>query len=280
MAALAWMMPLAGLCGIVAVAYWIWRGQNPIKGLGLWPHPWAILDLGAGLVISLLAVLGIFMVEWLLGGIRIDGAVVDTAVLASGAERAALTIGWEEFSARSLQLNGLQIALGVLLGLVFGGRRTLGRRMDGGLRWAAWPAVVGGAALVGYLDLAARDATWSSALGTALGGLTYGIAFLGGRNLWLPFGLHFGWSFVLSVLGFPLGGLDGTAVVRQHPVDPASLLTGGVHGPEAGVVGVVFRFVVIGLVIGYLRSRSSGDVRFATLDFPIRSYRNAPRRPA
>lgn len=281
MAALAWMTPLAGICGLLAVLWWVWRGQNPVKGLGLWPHPWAILDLSAGVVISLMAMLGIFLIEWLLGGVRIDGAVVDTPALLASAKDLALAAGFEEFVSRSLQLNGFQIVLGLLLGLLFGGRRTLGQRLDRGLGLAAWPAVLVGAALFGYLHLANPGATWFSAAGNALGGLVYGIAFLGGRNLWLPLGLHFGWNFAQGpLLGFSVSGYALGGIVQQHPVEQVSLVTGGAYGPEAGVVGMAFRFVVIALVVGYLRSRSAGQSRLGTLDFPIRSYANPPRRPA
>jgi len=275
------MTPLAGLCGLIAVSWWVWRGQNPIKGLGLWLHPWAILDLAAGAVISLIAMLGIFMIEWLLGGIRLDGAVVDPASLLESAKYMAVGAAFEEFLSRSLQLNGFQIVLGLLLGLVLGGRRSLGERLDRGLGWAAWPAVLVGAAVFGYLHFTNPDATWFSVFGNALGGLMYGIAFLGGRNVWLPLGLHFGWNFVQGpLLGFPVSGLDQGGIVQQHPVDAVSIVTGGAYGPEAGIVGMAFRFVIIALVIGYLQSRSTGQPRLATLEFPIRSYANPPRRPA
>jgi membrane protease YdiL (CAAX protease family) len=279
MAPFAWTLPLAGLCGLVAVVYWVVRGQNPVKGLGLWPHGWMIIDLIAGVGISFMALLGIFLIEWLLGGIRIDGAEFDTAALLSAAQSAALSAGFEEFVRRSLLLNGLQIVLGLVLGLLFGGRRRLGERTDRGLLWASWPAVLLAAAGFGYLQLTTPGGTWLTAAGIALGAVMYGVAFVGGRNLWLPIGLHFGWNFVQgAVLGFPVGGLDEGGVVQQQPVETVSLITGGAYGPDAGVVGMALRLVAVVMVIGYLQWRCDSQGKVATLAFPIRSYRNPPRR--
>ena len=48
--------------------------------------------------------------------------------------------------------------------------------------------------------------------------------------------------------------------------DDVLVLTGGTYGPEAGIPGMLARFVVIGLVVLYL-SRRWPDGRFATLTY-------------
>jgi hypothetical protein len=82
----------------------------------------------------------------------------------------------------------------------------------------------------------------------------YGLAFILTGRIWLGLGLHFAWNFVQGpILGFILSG---------HPVDHALFhvddlgpvwLTGGLYGPEGGIVGIGFRFAVIGAVLAWVR---------------------------
>ncbi len=58
-----------------------------------------------------------------------------------------------------------------------------------------WLAIAISAAAFGYIHFRNPGATAITMFGNGLGGLMYGIAFLGGRNIWLPVGLHFGWNF-------------------------------------------------------------------------------------
>lgn len=280
MAALSWMVPLAGLCGVLAIGYWIWRRQSIVRGLGLRVHWWTLGDFGAGVLISLVAMLGIFAVEWALGGIVVEGFTVDAALLVRGAQEMMLGAAFEEVLSRMLQLNGFQIAIGLLLALVVRRWRDAPAtaRVDRGMARAVWPAVAVSAVMFGYIHISNPGGSWFTAFGNALGGLMYGIAFLGGRNLWLPLGLHFGWNYVQGVvLGFPVSGLDKGGIVLQHP-SGESLLFGGAYGPEGGVVGMMFRFVVIALLLWYLQLRCGGRGRLATLEFPIATYLNPPRR--
>jgi hypothetical protein len=60
------------------------------------------------------------------------------------------------------------------------------------------------------------------------------------------------------VLGFPFLGRE-IGLVQQTAVGSA-LLTGGSYGPEAGLVGMVFRFVVIALILGWRAVRPEGKV--------------------
>ena len=105
---------------------------------------------------------------------------------------------------------------------------------------------------------AARNpgATAITIFGTGLGGLMYGVAFLGGRNIWLPVGLHFGWNFFQgNIFGFPVSGTIEQSLIVQETVG-ADLWTGGAYGPEAGLIGMASRFVVIALLLMYLHWRS------------------------
>lgn len=69
----------------------------------------------------------------------------------------------------------------------------------------------------------------------------------------------FSWNFSQGpLLGFPLSGqtMFGGLITQQH-IGPA-WLTGGAYGPEAGIVGMIFRFVIMVMVIYYLQWRCNG----------------------
>ena len=98
-----------------------------------------------------------------------------------------------------------------------------------------------------------------------------------GRH-WLPLGLHFSWNFSQGpLLGFPVSGFDFGGLVTQESTG-AALLTGGAYGPEAGLVGMAFRFVIMALVLYYLQLRCHGQGEIKSLTFPIKVYENPKTR--
>jgi membrane protease YdiL (CAAX protease family) len=272
------MLNTAVVGAAIAAGYWFLRRQSIHKGFGLTVHWWSIADLGAGFLITTLAMLGIFLVEWLIGGIRVEGFQWDVDALRQGFRAQVEAAVPEELISRAGQLSGLLVTLGLLLALVLGGRLggTWESRMDRTLVWCQWPAILIIAAFFGYVHISNPGASYLTAFGNALGGLMYGIAFIGGRNLWLPIGMHFGWNFVQgSVFGFPVSGTTPPGLIIQEPVG-SSLLTGGAYGPEGGLVGMSFRFVVIAMVLGYLYLRAGRQGNVARLEFPIAVYVNPP----
>ena len=73
-------------------------------------------------------------------------------------------------------------------------------------------------------------------------------------SLWLAIGLHFAWNFVQGpLLGFPVSGIAAGGLQQVHDAGPA-WLSGGAYGPEAGLVGIAFRFVIIAMVVLWLTS--------------------------
>lgn len=120
-------------------------------------------------------------------------------------------------------------------------------------------------ALFGIAHLNNDGATWVSAVGTGLGGVIYGIAFLATRSIWLPLALHFSWNVAQGLLGFPISGHAVPGFLSAEEVG-ADILTGGAYGPEAGIPGMLARVVVIALMFVYLKRRyPSGSL--ATLRF-------------
>ncbi|MCB9103034.1 MAG: CPBP family intramembrane metalloprotease [Anaerolineales bacterium] len=250
------MIILAIILGVVAAVQWWRHGQSIRKGFGYTFHWWALGDLGAGMLICLIAMVGIFIVEWLLGGIRVVSIPFNLASLDDNLFILIFGVVIEEVFFRSLLLSGLVVVLG-------------GRK---------WPAILISAAVFGLVHINNPGASYVSAFGNALGGVIYGIAFLGGQNIWLPLGLHFSWNFSQGpILGFPVSGENFGGLIMQE-VTGSDLLTGGAYGPEAGLVGMIFRFVIMAMVIAYLQWRCGGRGNTKTLEFPIKVYANPPRR--
>ena len=228
--------------GALALRHWRAHGKPVWSGLGLAWDRHAGRDLAAGIAIAALAMLGIFAAEASLGAIA-SAALPHWSPGELGmwfAGTAAASVK-EEILMRSLLLSGLVLALG--------GRRTA--------------AILLSAIAFGCIHLSNPGATFLSVLGNALGGLIYGIAFVLAGSLWLAIGLHFAWNFVQGpLLGFPVSGMAAGGLQQVHDLGPA-WLTGGAYGPEAGLVGILFRFVIIALVLLWLRSGWRNGLRRA-----------------
>ena len=85
-----------------------------------------------------------------------------------------------------------------------------------------------------------------------LAGLVLGWGFVKTRTLWLPIALHFAWNLVeYHIFGF--AGSQGIYTVQNLGLE---LLTGGVTGPEAGLVGTA-AFAILLLLVWMLPSRLS-----------------------
>lgn len=72
-------------------------------------------------------------------------------------------------------------------------------------------------------------------LNTVLWGVVLGYAFTLSGDLWLPTGLHFGWNWVLPLLGVNLSGF--TMKLTGYTVHwyTSALWSGGEYGPEGGL---------------------------------------------
>lgn len=229
------VMMLAASLGFGAYAIHSWRarGEPVLRRMGFRWDACARRDLPAGAAITGIAMLGIFAVEYALGALTVAPLprmeAGELGMWFVGKAAASLK---EEILMRSLLLSGLVLALC--------GRRTF--------------AVLLSALAFGCIHLSNPGATPLSVLGNALGGVIYAMAFLLAGNLWLPVGLHFAWNFVQGpLLGFPVSGMAAGGLQQVRDLGPA-WLTGGAYGPEAGLVGILFRFVIIVLMLLWLRS--------------------------
>ena len=75
-----------------------------------------------------------------------------------------------------------------------------------------------------------------SVANTAGFGILFGYAFLRSRDLWLPFGLHFGWNFMLPLFGTYLSGIKIEVTGYTMHWNAGALWSGGDYGPEASVL--------------------------------------------
>ncbi len=90
----------------------------------------------------------------------------------------------------------------------------------------------------GAVHLGNPGATVIGFLNTALIGGVLCLAYLRTWRLWLPFGIHFGWNFMLGmVLGLPVSGLNEFAVFVAGRARGPIWLTGGRYGMEASLTG-------------------------------------------
>ncbi|MGA8114349.1 MAG: CPBP family intramembrane glutamic endopeptidase [Actinocatenispora sp.] len=206
--------------GGVAISHRM-RTKRPI-GFGI--RHGGVKEFGIGLLLGAVAFLGIFAVEWSRGLVHVHRIAVDPRGLAQALGLVLLLAVAEEVAFRGLLMPGLLI--------VFHRR---------------WVALLLSAALFAANHFFTDGMTRLTILSALLGGIMYGLAYLATGRIWLPLGLHIAWNFVQGpILGFPVSGsaLDGSTVIRQTVTGP-DWLQGGAYGPEGGMIGILFRLLVI-----------------------------------
>lgn len=77
---------------------------------------------------------------------------------------------------------------------------------------------------------------WVAPLNTAIWGILLGWAFVRSGDLWLPIGLHFGWNWVLPLLGGNLSGFTMGVTGLGLRSRSGDAWTGGAYGPEGGLL--------------------------------------------
>lgn len=90
-----------------------------------------------------------------------------------------------------------------------------------------------------------------------LSGLVFAYMFLKTGSLWMPVGYHIAWNFFEgAVLGFPVSGkvVEG---IFQVKILRENLMTGGLFGPEGGLVVTVMLLLSFLVLQSYLGNRRS-----------------------
>ena len=99
--------------------------------------------------------------------------------------------------------------------------------------------MLGSAAIFALLHAFNPGFGLTALLGLFLAGLLFAQAYMVTRQLWLPIALHLSWNFAEGPLfGFPVSGMPGEGLLTVRPAGP-EVVTGGVFGPEAGLIVVV-----------------------------------------
>lgn len=209
---------LVGITGSVFAARRIIDDRS-FRSLGLFLDTKAGRDFGIGLGISFLMAGFLFLIFWAVGWLDIQGFawnvdVPDRFILFWFIFLVIfLAAAWQgELLFRGYWLRNLRDGLNVY--------------------WA-----VGLSALVFSVShFFNPNISWKALVALFLMGLFYGYALITSRRLWLPLGLHFGWTFFRgNIFGFRVIGLRGPRLILHQETGP-QIWTGGLFGPEEGLL--------------------------------------------
>jgi CAAX protease family protein len=230
------------LCLSITLATWLARrlvDRRSFVSLGFSLNRTTALDLAFGFLLPGLLFGLIYLAESAAGWLSFEGTAIQTDSLATilGGLLLGLgvfvLVGWqEELLSRGYHLqnltDGLNLPWGVLLS----------------------------SSVFALLHLGNPGADWASTLGILAAGFFLAFGWVRTGQLWLSIGLHIGWNFFEgTVYGFPVSGTGGFNFIHQTVHGP-DLVTGGIFGPEAGIV--VLPALALGALAiwGYTRGRA------------------------
>jgi membrane protease YdiL (CAAX protease family) len=228
-------LSLIAITGSVFIAR-VWLDRRSITSLGLKLNSRALIDILVGILIAALMMGAIYLIMLATGWLTFEGfAWEDEPVSTVLLEMLILLltfvfIGWsEELLSRGYHLQNLEDGLNTFWGVLLS------------------------SAIFGILHLINPGANWASTLGILFAGLFLAYGYLRTRQLWLPIGLHIGWNFFEgAVFGFPVSGLPTYQLLRGTVEGPL-LWTGGIFGPEGGLI--LFPGLALGAVLIYAYTR-------------------------
>lgn len=219
-----------------------WLDKRSFESLGLKINRKTLVDIFAGIGITLIMMGSIFAVLFGFGWLTFTGfawqfdsiSIVQTNIATF--LLVFILVSWnEELFSRGYQLQTIASGLNLFWG-------------------AGLSAVV-----FGVIHLRNPHATWVSTAGIFFAGIFFAYAYIRTKQLWLPIGLHLGWNFFEGVVfGFPVSGLEIYQLVRIQ-VNGPEFWTGGQFGPESGLI--ILPSMVLGgiLIYWYTRNRKSTD---------------------
>ncbi len=248
------VIPLATFLGIF-IATMIsgrWIDRRKFKEFGFRFSKLWLKDFGFGLFLGAFLMGLIFIFGWLTGNVRIVG------FFQSYSENGTFFLGflqsliffifvgfYEELLSRGYHLINLAEGLNF---------KAIGERA------AIVIALVLSSILFGLLHINNPNATWFSTINIALAGVFLGLGMVLTGSLAIPIGLHITWNFFQgNVFGFPVSGtMSGATVIAVESVGPV-WLTGGLFGPEAGLM--VLAAMILGSLLIFLWVRRRGKVK-------------------
>jgi CAAX protease family protein len=235
-------------------------------------------DLGFGLGLGAAMITGIFAIERALGWVAVTGTFQT-----SDPGRAFAGAIWTPI--------GLFVGVGYVEELLFRGyllrnlAQGLGYARLGGNRGGLVLACVLSSGLFAVAHVGNPNASTVSTLNIGVAGVFLALGYLLTGQLAMPIGLHVTWNlFQGSVFGFPVSGIEvlGTTFVAIEQRGP-DLWTGGVFGPEGGLLGLLAMGAGSALICLWVRGRHGRLRLVVTLVRPPRDARrglhDAPSAP-
>jgi hypothetical protein len=227
-------LPLITVLQLIAItlATWVARrflDRRTFRSLGFGWNTRSFRDLAFGFSIPALLMGTVFVFEWGVGWLHVDGVI------------------WKEASSTTFLTITSVFATFIVIGfyeeLLFRGYR-LQNLIDGlNLTWA----LVISSAIFALEHLFNPHSSLASTLGIFAAGFFMAYGWVRTGRLWLSIGLHIGWNFFEgAVFGFPVSGLTLPGIIHQTNIGPV-IITGGSFGPEAGLV--MLPMIAIGVVL-------------------------------
>jgi hypothetical protein len=141
------------------------------------------------------------------------------------------------------------IGIGVVVGLTeemaFRGYLLQNLQEGIGMTWA----IIISCILYGVVHMSNPNSSLLSGTLIAVIGFLRIFGWLRTGQLWLSMGMHAGWNFFQGpIFGFKVSGLKIESLI-QHSLSGPKWITGGVFGPEAGIV--VLPVIALGLLVMY-----------------------------
>ena len=260
-------MAVGGVVSLVLALFVVWLAgrffdRRTFSGFGFRIDKQWWLDFGFGLFLGALLITGVFLVELAAGWVAVTGAFVATnegapffpTILAPLVLFISVGI-YEELLSRGYQLRNMAEGLNF---------PSVGPKRAVGLAWVL------SSSIFGLLHFANPNATVVSTVNIAFAGLLLGAGYVLTGQLATPIGLHMTWNFFQgNVFGFPVSGLEpvGATFLSTEQGGP-TVFTGGVFGPEAGLLGVATMAVGILLTWLWFQARSGKATLQASLAEP------------
>ena len=230
------ILNLAAITGSVYIAR-RWLDKKSFESLGLKLNRQALVDILTGIGIPFVQMGLIYLTMLGLGWLVFSGFAWEfdplTTVISSVLTLFVvfMFVGWnEEVLSRGYHLQTIASGTNLLWGVIIS------------------------SILFGLLHFGNPGANWISTIGIFFAGVYLAYGYVRTKQLWLSIGLHIGWNFFEGVVfGFPVSGLDIYALLRIKVTGPV-LWTGGVFGPEAGLI--VLPALMVGMLLIYLYTKN------------------------
>ncbi|HZW02329.1 MAG TPA: type II CAAX endopeptidase family protein [Anaerolineaceae bacterium] len=238
--------------------------RRSVKDYGLRLNPVWWRDLGFGLLLGGVLMSILFGVELLLGWVQVTGRFATPqpgmffwpVLLASLLHYVYVGIS-EELMSRGYQLRNIAESLN---------RGRLSPRTAVLISYAITSSIFG------LLHMANPNASLFAGLNIILAGLMLGLGMVLTGSLAIPIGLHITWNFFQgNIFGLPVSGRASAISLLAVEQAGPDFWTGGLFGPEGGMLGVLVMLLGIGLTWAYIRlTRGRAGVHT-----PLAAYRPA-----